>query len=83
VTAERIGLVTRVADDVEEVALTIAAGIAAHPPIAVRRIREELGAAALGPVEGARASEIEAEVECFATRAVQANLRAFADRRRR
>jgi enoyl-CoA hydratase/carnithine racemase len=84
-TAERIGLLTRVVEggDVEQAAIAIAAGIAAHPPLSVRRIREELAAAAQGTFEDALAREIEAELECFETPAFQANLRAFADRRRR
>jgi enoyl-CoA hydratase/carnithine racemase len=82
-TAERIGLVTRVVDDVEVAALSVAAAIAAHPPLGVRRIREELAATAEGTFEDALAREIDAEVDCFATPAFQANLRAFADRRRR
>jgi 2-(1,2-epoxy-1,2-dihydrophenyl)acetyl-CoA isomerase len=83
-TAERIGLVTRVvaADALQPAALALATSIAAQPPLGLRRIREELAAAAEGRFEDALAREVEAEVECFATDAFQDSLRAFAARRR-
>jgi enoyl-CoA hydratase/carnithine racemase len=84
-TAERIGLVTRVvaAADLEPVALEMATAIAAQPPAGLRLIREEMAAAAEGSFDAALRREVDAEVACFATPDFQANLRAFANRRRR
>jgi enoyl-CoA hydratase len=82
-TAERIGLVTRVvaADALERDALALATAIAAQPPVGLRHIRAELADGGSGSLEEALATELEAEVECFATPEFQASLRAFADRR--
>ena len=82
-TAEQIGLVTRVVadDELEAQALALATAIAAQPPAGLRHIRAGLAAGASGTLEQALARELEAEVECFATGEVQANLRAFAARR--
>ena len=82
--AERIGLVTRVVDraDLDREALAVATKIADQPPVGLRNIRRELAAGAEGTFEDALKREADAEVECFATPEFQANLRAFADRRR-
>lgn len=84
-TAERIGLITRVTDDVatlEEEAFALASAIAGQPPVGLRLIREELAASAEATLQEALAREVDAELECFATPEFQAGLQAFADRRR-
>ena len=84
VTAERIGLVTRVvpAVELEAAALALAESIAAQPPEGLRQIRAGLDRAASGTLEEALATELEAEIACFETPEFQASLRAFANRRR-
>jgi enoyl-CoA hydratase/carnithine racemase len=83
VTAEHIGLVTRVVDlaSLETEALALATAIAAAPPVGLRQIRAELAGARAETLEIALARELEAEIECFATPEFQASLRSFAERR--
>jgi enoyl-CoA hydratase/carnithine racemase len=83
-TAERIGLVTRVVPraELDSATLALAQAIADQPPEGLRQIRADLDRAAHGSLADALAAELEAEVACFGTRDFQANLRAFAERRR-
>jgi enoyl-CoA hydratase/carnithine racemase len=83
-TAARIGLVTKVVEPAAlgHDALALATAIADQPPVGLRNIRSELAAAATSTLEEAQARELDAELECFATPEFQANLRAFAARRR-
>jgi enoyl-CoA hydratase/carnithine racemase len=82
--AERIGLATRVVEpmDLEAAAMGAATAIAAHPPVGLRLIREELAASPTATLEQALDRELEAEVACFGTPEFHASLRAFASRRR-
>jgi enoyl-CoA hydratase/carnithine racemase len=77
--------VTRVvaAADLDWVGLEVATAIAAQPPTGLRLIREEVAPAAEGSFDAALRREVDAEVACFTTPDFQANLRAFANRRRR
>jgi enoyl-CoA hydratase/carnithine racemase len=83
--AQRIGLVTRVvpADRLEDTALAMARRIAGHPPAALRHIKLGFDLAADAGLETALTYEADAEVACFGTEEVGANLRTFADRKRR
>jgi len=83
--AAAIGLVTRVVagDRLEAAALELARSIAAHPPLGLTMIRTGLATAAETTLAAALEAEIEAEVSCFESAEFQANLRAFAQRKRR
>jgi enoyl-CoA hydratase len=83
--AERIGLVTRVVPeaDLEAEALNLARTIARNPPVGLRYIKSGFDLAADVNLHAALAYETEAEVACFATEEFQANLRAFANRKRK
>jgi enoyl-CoA hydratase/carnithine racemase len=83
--AQRIGLVTHVvpADRLEETAHAMARRIAAHPPVAVRHVKLGFDLAADAGLETALTYETDAEVACFGAEEVGANLRAFADPKRR
>jgi enoyl-CoA hydratase len=82
--AQRIGLVTHVvpSGQLEETALTLARRIAGHPPVALRHIKLGIDLAADAGLETALTYETDAEVACFDTAEVGANLRAFVDRKR-
>jgi enoyl-CoA hydratase len=82
--AQRIGLVTHVvpSGQLEETALTLARRIAGHPPVALRHIKLGIDLAADAGLEPALTYETDAEVACFDTAEVGANLRAFVDRKR-
>jgi len=82
--ALRIGLVTHVvpADQLEDAALALARRVAAHPPVALRHVKLGFDVAADAGLETALTYETDAEVACFDTEEVGANLRAFADRKR-
>lgn len=83
--AQRIGLVTHVVPSgrLEETASALARRIAGHPPAALRHIKLGMDLAADAGLETALTYETDAEVACFNTGEVGANLRAFADRKRR
>jgi enoyl-CoA hydratase/carnithine racemase len=82
--AQRIGLVTHVvpAGQHEAAALAVARRIGAHPPVAIRHVKLGLDLAADVGQETALRYETDAEVACFDTEAVGANLRAFVNRKR-
>jgi enoyl-CoA hydratase len=82
--AERIGLVTHVvpAGQLEGAAHDLARRIAAHPPVALRHVKLGFDLAADAGLNTALTYETDAEVACFGTEEVGANLRAFADRKR-
>jgi enoyl-CoA hydratase/carnithine racemase len=81
--AERIGLVTHVVPlgRLEEAAHAMARRIVEHPPAALRHIKLGFDLAADAGLETALTYETDAEVACFDTEEVGANLRAFADRK--
>jgi 2-(1,2-epoxy-1,2-dihydrophenyl)acetyl-CoA isomerase len=83
--AERIGLVTRVVapERLLEEAGRCAARIAGFPRLGVARTKERLVGALDATFAEATAAEAAAEVECFRDPEVVANLRGFAERRRR
>ena len=80
--ARRIGLVTHIvpAGELEEAAGALARRIAAHPPLALRHVKLGFDLAADAGLETALTYETDAEVACFETDEVAANLRAFANR---
>ena len=82
--AERIGLVTKVvpAAELVEAALALARTIAAAPPRALRYVKQGFDLAADAAFANALTLETDAEVECFDTEEVRANLRAFANRKK-
>jgi enoyl-CoA hydratase len=82
--AERIGLVTLVvpAAQVEEAAHAMARRIAGHPPVALRHVKLGLDLAADAGLDTALTYETDAEVACFDTEEVGANLRDFDARKR-
>lgn len=82
--AERIGLVTRVvpAAELDRVARETARVVAGHPPLGLRYTKLGFDLAADTDLHTALAAETEAEVACFDTDAVRANLRAFVERKR-
>lgn len=81
--AQRIGLVTRVvaAGECEGAALEMARGIAKYPPLGLRHIKQGFDIASDVNFHSALAYETDAEVACFDTEEVRANLRAFAARK--
>ena len=83
--AQRIGLVTHIVPvgQLEDAALALARRIAGHPPVGLRHIKLGFDVAADGGLDTALTYETDAEVACFDTDEVVANLRAFADRKRR
>jgi enoyl-CoA hydratase/carnithine racemase len=78
--AERIGLVTRVvpASDLEREALTLAQRLGGYPSLGVRYIKQGFAVAADTDLQTALIHEADAEVACFDTEDVRANLRSFA-----
>jgi len=78
--AERIGLVTRVvpAADLEREALTLAKQLGSYPSLGVRYIKQGFAVAADADLQTALIHEADAEVACFDTEDVRANLRSFA-----
>lgn len=82
--AERIGLVTRVvpAAELDRVARETAGTVARHPPVGLRYTKLGFDLAADADLHSALAAETEAEVACFDTAEVRANLRAFVARKK-
>lgn len=82
--AERVGLVTRVvpAADLEPMVQELAGKMASYPARGLRYIKLGFDLASDIDLHSALAAEIEAEVACFETDEVRANLRAFVHRRR-
>ena len=82
--AERIGLVTRVvpSGELEPAVLDIARSIARHPPLALRYIKLGFDLASDVDLQTALTFETDAEVTCWDTDEVRANLKAFADRKK-
>src|SRR5881409_2148874 len=77
--AERIGLVTRVVPpaELDQVSRDVARAVAGHPSTGVRYAKLGLDLAADVDFDAALVSEAEAEVTCFDTEDVRANIRAF------
>jgi len=82
--AERIGLVTRVVPtaELDRVSRDVARAVAGHPSTGVRYAKLGLDVAADVDFHAALISEAEAEVTCFDTEEVRANIRAFLARRK-
>lgn len=82
--AERIGLVTRVVPpgEAELAALDMARSIARFPALGLRHVKLGFDTASEVNLHAALAYEMEAEVTCFDTEDVRANLRAFAERKK-
>jgi enoyl-CoA hydratase/carnithine racemase len=83
--AERIGLVTRVvpAGEAEPAALDMARAIARYPPLGLRHVKLGFDTASDVNFFAALTYETEAEVTCFDTEEVRANLRGFVERKKR
>ena len=82
--AERIGLVTRVtpAGAAETAAVAMARAIAGCPSLGLRHVKPGFDVAADVNFAAALVYETEAEVACFETEEVHANLRRFAERKK-
>ena len=82
--AERIGLVTKVVPGAGLVSavLALAEKIATSPPLGLRYVKQGFDLAADSAFANALTLEIDAEVACFDTDEVRANLQAFADRKK-
>jgi enoyl-CoA hydratase len=83
--AERIGFVTRVVPlaELEATAFHMARTIASHPPLGVRHAKRGFDLAPDADLPAALTYELDAELACFADERVRANLRAFANRRKK
>lgn len=84
-TADRLGMLSRLVDDDEQVlpaALELAARLAAGPTVAYAQIKRQLAAGAAGPLSDALAVEADAQAVCGQTTDHRASTAAFVQKQR-
>ncbi|MDG6100570.1 enoyl-CoA hydratase/isomerase family protein [Dactylosporangium aurantiacum] len=84
-TADRLGMLSRLVDDDEQVlpaALELAARLAAGPTVAYAQIKRQLSAAAAGPLSDALAVEADAQAVCGQSSDHRASTAAFVKKER-